>query len=176
MKKLGALIPLFLAASTSFAAVQQVNFTLSDGSGNNATGFITYDDTVVATGQAISGGGLCSGPDNSINYTINISGGTLGTVAFDKSTCSSPPAFCNVPDFQLDVNFFACNAGGVTGNGISPNTFRVTNGGASADLVFQSISAPVPASVPSVPTLSTWAMLLMASGVAAFAIKKMRRQ
>jgi hypothetical protein len=163
----------------SYAATQQVNFTLDDGAGNNATGFITYDDSVVTSGQAISGGGICTGPDNSIDYQINISGGSLGTVSFNKASCSSRPAFCNVPDFTRDVNFFGCSAGGATGGGSAPNTFSVTKGGVSADLIFRTISAPTPASPPvaaPIPTLSEWAMIFLACLMGLFAYSRMRRQ
>lgn len=177
MKNLSVLIPLLFAANSAYSAVQQVNFTMSDGAGNNATGFITYDDNVVGNGDAIAGGGLCGpAPDNSINYVINISGGSLGSVTFDKSTCATPPAFCDVPDFQVDVNFFSCTSGGATGSGTAPNTFSVTNGAVSADLVFQTISAPQPATVASIPSLSTWGMIFLASLMAFFTMRSMRRQ
>lgn len=144
--KVIAVLSLLLCVTMAEAAVQRVNFTLSAVTGESATGFITYDDTVVADGEAIGGNGLCGDPtlDNSIDYEIAITGGAIGNVTFSKADCSFPPAFCNVPDFTVDVNFFGCSASGVTGNGGGPNTFTVIDGSNTADLVFQTISPPTP--------------------------------
>jgi hypothetical protein len=151
--KMLTILPLMFCFVATEAAVQQVSFTMSAGTGESATGFITYDDTVVANGTAISGGGNCSGADNSIDYQINITGGAIGSVTFNKANCSTPPAFCNVPDFLVDVNFFNCTSGGVSGHGSAPNTFTVDDGANSADLVFQSISTPAPPN--AAPTASS---------------------
>lgn len=161
-----------------FAAVQRVDFTMTGSGGESATGFITYDDAVVGNGQAISGGGLCGGgADNSIDYEINITGGVVGPATFTKADCASPPAFCNVPDFTLDVNFFSCTSGAITGSGIAANTFQVSNGGTS-NLTFQSISAPVPATpstIAPVPTLGGWSTMLLSGLLGTLLYRRVRR-
>jgi hypothetical protein len=157
-----------LMAGGANAAVQRVNFTMTGNNGEAATGYITYNDAVVGNGQAISGGGICGGgPDNSINYEINVTGGTVGPLTFNKANCAIKPAFCNVPNFTLDVNFFSCTSlvGGATGNGYAPNTFRITSGANISDLTFTSISPPTPDVPPAppqpIPTLSEWAQIMM---------------
>lgn len=173
-----------LAATLTFlplgveAAVQQVNFTMSGSLGETATGWITYDDSVVPDGGAVGGGGICGGgPDNSIDYKIMISGGQVGPVTFNKADCSSPPAFCNAPDFQVDVNFFSCSADGATGNGISVNTFSVTNNSNTSSLAFQSISQPIPVRPAApVPVLGPLGLLLLSAGAGLLGLMGLRRR
>ena len=169
-----------MAAATSNAAVQRVDFTLDGPPGSSATGFITYDDSVVLAGEAISGGGLCSGPDNSIDYEINFVGGAADGVRFDEASCASPPAFCNVPDFSLDVNFFACSASGFSGNGIAANTFDVSG----VSYTFTSISDPAPAtpvtpvtpvaSATPVPALPLFGLLSLCSLLGFIGLRKLK--
>jgi len=123
-----------------------------------ATGFITYDDVVVAADSNVVGnGGLCAGSaDNSIDYQLSFTGGAADGVVFNKSDCSAPPAFCDAPDFNVDVNFFGCSAGGFTAQGFAPNTLNVSG----VNYTFVSISAPAPATpatpVPALPLSALW--------------------
>jgi len=172
MYKFVAVIFAIVAAPTANAAVQRVDFTLDGPPGAEATGFITYDDAVVLDGEAISGGGICSGPDNSIDYEINFVGGAADGVTFDNASCANPPAFCNVPDFSVDVNFFGCNASGFSGNGTSPNTFTVSG----VDYIFSSISAPAPASpaIP-VPVLPLFGPLILCGLLGVIGLRKLKK-
>ncbi len=165
---------LLLASSVAHSATQRVDFTLTSAGTETATGFITYDDVVVAADNNVVGnGGLCSGSaDNSIDYQLTFTGGAADGVVFNKSDCSSAPAFCDAPDFNVDVNFFSCSAGGFTANGVAPNTLDVSG----VRYTFASISAPAPAAPATpVPALPMGVLWILGSLVGLLGIRRLRK-
>ena len=170
-----ALFATFTASTSALGATQRVDFTLVGPTSETATGFITYDDVVVAADSNVVGNeGFCGGTaDNSIDYQLNFSGGAADGVTFNKADCTGV-AFCDAPDFTNDVNFFGCSAGGFTANGVMPNTLDVSG----VFYTFDSISAPAPATATAataVPALPLFGLLTLGGLLGLFGLRKLKK-
>lgn len=85
-----------------------------------------------------------------------------------------PPGFTSSTSFANTMTFTGKT---IASMGLVPGTyvFTLTNGAASDSITIY-IPNTAPASISTIPTLSEWAMILMASFIAMFAARRLRRR
>jgi len=159
---------LMLAGGAS-AAIQQHTFSITGNNGETGTGTFTWDDAVVANGNALIFG------VNVLTVNISVSGGNVvgGATSFALADCTDA-ILDNTPNFGFDINFWCSNA---TNSlfGVAPYSNVLNQNGTSSTLTFAPVSTSS-AVVKSVPTLSEWAMILTASLMALGTFVVMRRR
>jgi len=85
-----------------------------------------------------------------------------------------PPGFTSSTSFANTMTFTGKT---IASMGLAPGTyvFTLTNGAAS-DFITIYIPNTAPVSISTIPTLSEWAMIFMASFIAMFAARRLRRR
>ena len=149
---------------SALAALQTYSFPISGPGGISGSGSFTWDDAVYPAGTFLNIGNLTA-------LTMTLQGGAIGAPqTFTLAQCTSA-WLDSTPNFATDINF-NCDNGTLRvaatsyprGASAWLNGVPLPGGGNAVDFVVGSVVAA--SAISAVPTLSQWAMIALACGIA----------